>query len=117
MAQNQIKEYQGYVNQSLMDHGKHNVDNYLKIMDGLFKEAHLNYEQVFMFMRTLIRNADKKKYREYLDMNQDVANLVQDTMDYGWITQDGEYTDHCLNKLKEMGYEKSLGESSIKEEE
>lgn len=60
MAQNQIKEYQGYVNQSLMDNNRHNVDSYLKIMDGLFKQAHLNYEQVFMFMRTLIRNADKK---------------------------------------------------------
>lgn len=114
---NQIKTFQGYVNQSLMDAGKHNNKSYLTIMTALFKQGHLNFEQCTMFFRTLIRKADQQEYREYLDVNKAVADQVQDMMDYGWITEDGEYTEHCLNKLREMGYEKTLGESNVLEEE
>lgn len=110
-----IRKYQGYVNQTLMDAGKHNDRDYIKIMHKLFKQGHLNFEQCTMFFRTLIRKADQKVYREYLDVNKAVADQVQDMMDYGWITQDGEYTDHCLNKLKEFGFGKTMGETTDKE--
>ena len=50
---NQIKSYQGYVNQDLMDNGKHpSMDNYLKIMEDLFVDGDLNMEQVFMYENT-----------------------------------------------------------------
>ena len=101
---NQIKQFQGHVNQSLMDAGKHKDKDYIKIMDDLFKQGHLNFEQVTMFFKTLIKKAEQKIYREYLDSDKAIADQVQDMMDYGWITQDGELTEHCLNKLKEMGY-------------
>jgi len=114
---NQIKTFQGYVNQSLMDAGKHNNKNYLKIMTGLFKQGHLNFELVFMFMRTLVRNNTKKDFREYLDANWDIRTQLKDTVDYGWITKEGEYTEHCLNKLKEMGFGKTMGETTGMEEE
>ena len=114
---NQIKTFQGYVNQSLMDAGKHNNKNYLKIMTGLFKQGHLNFELVFMFMRTLVRNNTKKDFREYLDANWDIRTQLKDTVDYGWITSEGEYTELCLNKLREMGFEKTLGESKEVREE
>lgn len=115
---NQIKTFQGYVNQSLMDAGKHNNKNYLKIMTGLFKQGHLNFELVFMFMRTLVRNNTKKDFREYLDANWDIRQQLKDTVDYGWITRDGEYTEHCLNKLRDMGFGDTLGESkSVSKEE
>jgi polyhydroxyalkanoate synthesis regulator phasin len=107
-----IKTYQGYVNQTLMDAGKHNDSNYIKIMHSMFKQGHLNFEQCTMFFRTLIRKADQDAYREYLDVNKAVADQVQDMMDYGWITEDGEYTEHCLNKLKEMGFGKTMGETT-----
>tara|TARA_R110000824_G_scaffold26185_3_gene90366 strand:+ start:251 stop:598 length:348 start_codon:yes stop_codon:yes gene_type:complete len=109
------KSFQGYVNQSLMDAGKHNDKDYLKIMTGLFKEGNLNLEQVFMFMRTLVRNAEKDGVRNYLDVNEDIASNVQDTMDYGFITEDGEYTDLCVDKMIELGFEKTQGESSVKD--
>ena len=114
-----IKKYQGYVNQTLMDSGKHNDRDYIKIMHKLFTEGHLNFEQCTMFFRTLIRKLgeDKQAYREYLDVNKAVATQVQDMMDYGWITEDGEYTEHCLNKLKEMGFGKTMGETTTIEEE
>jgi len=113
-----IKRYQGYVNQTLMDAGKHNDRDYIKIMHSLFTQAHLNFEQCTMFFRTLIRKADQQAYREYLDVNKAVADQVQEMMDYGWITEDGEYTEHCLNKLKEMGFGKTMGETTpVKEEE
>lgn len=101
----EVKRFQGYVNQSLMDAGKHKDKDYIKIMDDLFKQGHLNFEQVTMFFKTIIKNAEKKIYREYLDSDKAVADQVQDLMDYGWITEDGELTEHCLNKLKERGYE------------
>ena len=107
-----VRKYQGYVNQTLMDAGKHNDRDYIKIMHSLFKQGHLNFEQCTMFFRTLIRKADQQAYREYLDVNKAVADQVQDMMDYGWITEDGEYTEHCLNKLKEMGFGKTMGETT-----
>ena len=102
-----------------MDAGKHNDRDYIKIMHSLFTQAHLNFEQCTMFFRTLIRKLgeDKQEYREYLDVNKAVATQVQDMMDYGWITEDGEYTEHCLNKLKEMGFGKTMGETTTIEEE
>ena len=107
-----VRKYQGYVNQTLMDAGKHNDRDYIKIMHSLVKQGHLNFEQCTMFFRTLIRKADQQAYREYLDVNKAVADQVQDMLDYGWITQDGEYTEHCLNKLKEMGFGKTMGETT-----
>ena len=57
---NQIKSYQGYVNQDLMDNGKHpSMDNYLKIMHDLFHDGDLNMEQVFMLMGTLTKKVQK----------------------------------------------------------
>ena len=103
---NDIKSYQGYVNLDLMDHDRHpSMDNFLKIMEDLFVEGNLNNEQVFMFMRTLIRKAEDKKVRAFLETNEERSNLMQDVMDYGWITEDGEFTDHCKAKLHEMGFE------------
>lgn len=110
---NQVRQFQGYVNQSMMDAGKHNDEDYLKIMTRLFKQGHLNFEQVFMFMRTLARNYTKKTYVDYLNSNWDIRTQLIDTVDYGWITKDGEYTELCLNKLRGMGFEKTLGESNI----
>lgn len=110
----EIKKYQGYVNQTLMDAGKHNDRDYIKIMHKLFKQGHLNFEQCTMFFRTLIRKADQQAYREYLDVNKAVATQVQDMMDYGWITEDGEYTEHCLNMLKKMGFGRTMGETTGK---
>lgn len=108
---NDVRTFQGYVNQSLMDMGKHpNNKNYLTIMTNLFKEGHLNLELVFMFMRTLVKNNTKKIFKEYLKENSDIATQLKDTVDYGWITKDGEYTELCLNKLKEMGFD-TLGET------
>jgi len=114
---NQIRQFQGYVNQSLMDNNKHDDKKYLTIMTRLFKQGDLNFEQVFMFMRTIVRNYKSKTYVDYLDKNYDIRRQVIDTVDYGWITKDGEYTEHCLNKLREMGFEKTLGESTVAEEE
>ena len=42
---NQIKSFQGYVNQSLMDAGKHKTEDYLKIMTGLYKQGEKTNEQ------------------------------------------------------------------------
>ena len=113
-----IKSYQGYVNQSLMDSGKHIDNDYLEIMTGLFKEGNLNFEQVFMLMRTLVRKQREESFDIYLDMNSDIRDQMLETIGYGWITGDGEYTEHCLNKLRELGFEETLGESStVKEEE
>ena len=114
---NQIKSFQGYVNQSLMDAGQHKPNDYLIIMTRLFKQGHLNMEQVFMFMRTLVRNHKLEPYRKYLDANYDMRRQLIETVEYGWITKDGEYTEHCLNTLKELGYGETLGESTVKEEE
>lgn len=112
-----IKSFQGYVNQSLMDSGKHIDNDYLTIMTGLFKEGNLNLEQVFMLMRTLVRKQREEVFDIYLDMNSDIRNQMLETIGYGWITDDGEYTEHCLNKLRELGFEETLGESSVKEKE
>ena len=104
---NQIKSYQGYVNQDLMDNGKHpSMDNYLKIMHDLFHEGNLNTEQVFMFMRTLTKKVLKanSKVLDYLRENDEIENLRTDTVDYGWITWEGEFTDHCKAKLREEGF-------------
>jgi hypothetical protein len=111
------KSFQGYVNQSLMDSGKHIDEDYLTIMTGLFKEGNLNVEQVFMLMRTLVRKQTEESVMNYLDINSDIRDQMLETIGYGWITGNGEYTEHCLNKLKEIGFEKTLGESSISEEE
>tara|TARA_R110000751_G_scaffold156017_2_gene261499 strand:+ start:1136 stop:1516 length:381 start_codon:yes stop_codon:yes gene_type:complete len=108
---NKIKSFQGYVNQSLMDAGKHKDKDYLKIMTGLFKEGHLNFEQVFMFMRTLVRNSDKDTVINYLGVNDDISSQVQDTVDYGFITEGGDYTKLCVDKMIEMGFEETQGES------
>ena len=62
---NQIKSFQGYVNQSLMDAGKHKTEDYLEIMTGLFEQGHLNIHQVFLFMKTLIVKAEDKKETSY----------------------------------------------------
>jgi len=99
---NNIKQFQGYVNQSLMDAGKHKDEDYLKIMGDLFKQGNLNLEQVFNFMATLAKNKKKKVYVDFLDKNDDIKINLKDTVDYGWVTKDGELTEHCLNKLKEM---------------
>ena len=61
-------------------------------------------EQVFMFMRTLIRKVENKKVKAYLETNSERSDFLQDTMDYGWITEDGEFTDHCKLKLREEGF-------------
>ena len=114
---NDIKSFQGYVNQSLMDSGKHNNEDYLTIMTGLFKQGHLNVEQVFMFMRTLVRKQREEAFDIYLDINSDIRDQMLETIGYGWITEDSEYTEHCLNKLRELGFEETLGESSKVEEE
>ncbi len=114
---NDIKSFQGYVNQSLMDSGKHNNEDYLTIMTGLFKQGHLNVEQVFMLMRTLVRKQREEAFDIYLDINSDIRDQMLETIGYGWITEDGEYTEHCLNKLRELGFEETLGESSKVEEE
>ena len=111
------KSFQGYVNQSLMDSGKHIDEDYLTIMTGLFKEGNLNVEQVFMLMRTLVRKQTEESVMNYLDINSDIRDQMLETIGYGWITGNGEYTEHCLNKLKELGFDKTLGESSVKEEE
>jgi hypothetical protein len=114
---NQIKSFQGYVNQSLMDAGQHKPNDYLIIMTRLFKQGHLNMEQVFMFMRTLVRNHKLEPFRKYLDNNYDMRRQLIETVEYGWITKDGEYTEHCLKHLTELGYGETLGESTVKEEE
>ena len=102
---NQIRSYQGYVNQDLMDNDKHpSMDNYLKIMEDLFVGGNLNMEQVFMFMRTLIRKIENKKVKSYLETNSERSDFLQDTMDYGWITKDGEFTEHTRRKLREEGF-------------
>lgn len=98
------KTLQGYVNQSLMDSGKHDDKLYLGIMTKLFKQGHLNLEQVFKYMGTLAKNNTKKVYRDFLDKNWDIRTQLKETVDYGWVTKDGELTEHCLNKLKEMGF-------------
>ena len=109
---NPIKSFQGHVNQSLMDSGKHNNEDYLTIMTGLFKEGDLDVEQVFMFMRTLVRKQREEAFDIYLDINSDIRDRMLETIGYGWITEDGEYTEHCLNKLRELGFEETLGEST-----
>ena len=101
---NEIKSFQGYVNQSLMDAGKHNTEDYLEIMTGLYKQGHLNIHQVFLFMQTLIVKAEDKKVRIYLELNPTIANNVQDTIDYGFVTEDGELTQHCIDTLTKEGY-------------
>ena len=104
---NQIKSYQGYVNQDLMDNGKHpSMDNYLKIMHDLFHDGDLNMEQVFMLMGTLTKKAleENAKVLDYLRENDEIENLRTDTVDYGWITKEGELTDHCKSKLREEGF-------------
>ncbi len=94
------------MNLDLMDHDKHpSMDNFLIIMEDLFVEGNLNNEQVFMFMRTLIRKVENKKVKAYLETNEERSNLMQDVMDYGWITEDGEFTEHCKIKLHEMGFD------------
>jgi len=110
-----IKSFQGYVNQSLMDNDKHIDKDYLSIMNDLFKEGNLNVEQVFMFMRTLTRKQKRKEFVAYLVNNEDIRNQMYELGDYGWITGEGEYTEHCLDQLREFGFEKTLGESSVKE--
>ena len=102
---NQIRSYQGYVNQDLMDNEKHpSMENYLKIMEDLFVGGNLNMEQVFMFMRTLIRKIENEKVKSYLEINAERSDFLQDTMDYGWITEDGEFTEHTKRKLREEGF-------------
>jgi len=101
----EVKQFQGYVNQSLMDAGKHKDEDYLKIMTKLFKQGHLNFEQVFRYMGTLAKNNTKKVFVDFLNKNWDIRTNLIETVDNGWITKDGELTEHCLNKLKEMGYE------------
>lgn len=111
---NQIKSYQGYVNQSLMDAGKHKTEDYLVIMTRLFKQGHLNIHQVFLFMQTLIIKAEVEEVRTYLDLNPVIASNVQDTMDYGLITEDGELTQLCVDAIRKEGYGDML---ETKEEE
>ena len=101
------KSFQGYVNQSLMDSGKHIDEDYLTIMTGLFKEGNLNVEQVFMLMRTLVRKQTEESVMNYLDINSDIRDQMLETIGYGWITGNGEYTEHCLNKLRELGFDKT----------
>jgi|TARA_R110000751_G_scaffold23711_1_gene65353 hypothetical protein len=101
---NEIKSFQGYVNQSLMDAGKHKTEDYLEIMTGLFEQGHLNIHQVFLFMQTLIIKADDKKVRTYLELNPTIDSNVQDTMDYGLVTEDGELTQHCIDTLTKEGF-------------
>jgi len=102
---NEIKSFQGYVNQSLMDAGKHKTEDYLKIMNGLYEQGNLNIHQVFLFMQTLIVKAEDKKVRSYLEINPTIASNVQDTIDYGFVTEDGEFTEHCIDTLTKEGYE------------
>jgi len=102
---NEIKSFQGYVNQSLMDAGKHKTEDYLEIMTGLFKKGYLNIHQVLMFMQTLIVKAEDKKVISYLEINPTIASNVQDTINYGLITEDGELTQHCIDTLTKEGYE------------
>jgi hypothetical protein len=101
---NQIKSFQGYVNQSLMDAGKHKTEDYLVIMTRLFEQGHLNIHQVFLFMQTLIIKSEDKEVRSYLELNPTIANGMQDTMDYGFVTEDGELTQHCIDTLIKEGY-------------
>lgn len=88
-----------------MDAGKHKDEDYLKIMTKLFKQGHLNFEQVFRYMGTLAKNNTKKVFVDFLNKNWDIRTNLIETVDNGWVTKDGELTEHCLNKLKEMGYE------------
>lgn len=116
---NQIKSYQGYVNQDLMDHDKHpSMDNYLKIMHNLFHDGDLNMEQVFMLMGTLTQKALEKnsKVLDYLRENDEMETLRTDTVDYGWITEEGELTDHCKSKLREEGFQRQNDFDGFEEE-
>ena len=56
-------------------------------------------------MQTLIVKAEDKKVRSYLELNPTIASNVQDTMDYGFVTEDGELTQHCIDTLTKEGYE------------
>ena len=113
---NDIKSYQGYVNLELMDHDKHpSMDNFLKIMEDLFVEGNLNNEQVFMFMRTLIRKAENKKVKgvkinnskiincDYIICNSDPPNvynnLIKSKKDYNFLFK---------QKMKRMDYSMGL---------
>ena len=57
-----------------------------------------------MFMQTLIINAEVKEVKIYLELNPTIANGMQDTMDYGFITEDGELTQHGIDTLTKEGY-------------
>ena len=116
---NQIKSYQGYVNQDLMDNDKHpSMDNYLKIMHNLFHDGDLNMEQVFMLMGTLTKKALEKnsKVLDYLRENDEIETLRTDTVDYGWITEEGELTDHCKEKLRAEGFQRQNDFDGFEEE-
>ena len=45
-----------------------------------------------------------QKVLDYLRENDEIENLRTDTVDYGWITEEGELTDHCKSKLREEGF-------------
>ena len=88
------KSFQGYVNQSLMDSGKHIDEDYLTIMTGLFKEGNLNVEQVFMLMRTLVRKQTEEVFDIYLDMNSDIR-MINEIIAY----ESGELNDTKMLEL------------------
>ena len=47
---------------------------------------------------------ENAKVLDYLRENDEIENLRTDTVDYGWITEEGELTDHCKSKLREEGF-------------
>jgi hypothetical protein len=75
-------------------------------MPDLVHDGDLNMEQVFMLMGTLTQKAleQNAKVLDYLRENDEIENLRTDTVDYGWITEEGELTDHCKTKLREEGF-------------
>jgi len=101
---NQVEELQGYVVDSAYKTGRTTLKDYITIQDRLFNKGSLNIHQVFMFMQTLIINAEVKEVKIYLELNPTIANGMQDTMDYGFITEDGELTQHCIDTLTKEGY-------------
>tara|TARA_R100001163_G_C5021304_1_gene164055 strand:- start:211 stop:552 length:342 start_codon:yes stop_codon:yes gene_type:complete len=101
---NQIEQFQGYVVDSAYKTGKTTLEDYITIQTKLYNKGSLNIHQVFMFMQTLIIKAEYKEVRTFLEVNPTIASNVQDTMDYGFITEDGELTKHCIDTLTNEGF-------------